>query len=82
MAEQTARKALELNHNSIRFDSYYGFSFYLINQIDSAMMGYLGQTTQTGWYNAASKIAKVSAVAAPDIQLVEGNRCADADIAT
>lgn len=30
-------------------------TFY--SQIDSVMMGFLGQITQTGWYNAASRIA-------------------------
>jgi len=28
----------------------------IYNQIDSVMMGYLGQITQTGWYNAAHRI--------------------------
>lgn len=28
----------------------------IYNQIDSVMMGYLGQITQTGWYNAAYRI--------------------------
>lgn len=32
------------------------------NQIDSVMMGYLGQMTQTGWYNAAYRIIAVSLV--------------------
>jgi O-antigen/teichoic acid export membrane protein len=30
----------------------------IYNQIDSTMMGYLGQITQTGWYNAAYRIVK------------------------
>ena len=30
------------------------------NQIDSVMMGYLGQITQTGWYNAAYRIIAVT----------------------
>jgi len=30
--------------------------------IDSVMMGYLGQITQTGWYNAASKVALFTTV--------------------
>lgn len=30
-----------------------GLSYVIYNQIDSVMMGYSGQITQTGWYNAA-----------------------------
>jgi len=30
------------------------------NYVDSTMMGYFGQITQTGWYNAALKIAQAS----------------------
>jgi len=32
------------------------------SQIDSVMMGYLGQVTQTGWYNAAYKIIGVTLI--------------------
>lgn len=32
--------------------------------VDSAMMGYFGEITQTGWYNAAGKIALATIVAA------------------
>ena len=34
------------------------------NYTDSTMMGYFGQITQTGWYNAALKIAQVSLIPA------------------
>jgi O-antigen/teichoic acid export membrane protein len=34
----------------------------IYNQIDSVMMGYLGQITQTGWYNAALKVVRVTLV--------------------
>ena len=34
------------------------------NYVDSTMMGYFGQITQTGWYNAALKIAQVSLIPA------------------
>lgn len=34
------------------------------NYIDSTMMGYFGQITQTGWYNAASKIVRVTLIPA------------------
>jgi O-antigen/teichoic acid export membrane protein len=33
-----------------------GFFSTIYSQIDSVMMGYLGQITQTGWYNAALRI--------------------------
>ena len=39
--------------------------FSVIHQyIDSAMMGYFGQITQTGWYNAASKLVRVTLIPA------------------
>ena len=34
------------------------------NYVDSIMLGYFGQITQTGWYNAALKIAQVSLIPA------------------
>lgn len=34
------------------------------NYVDSTMMGYFGQITQTGWYNAALRIAQISFVPA------------------
>lgn len=37
-----------------------GVSASIHNQIDSVMMGYLGQITQTGWYNAAYRIVAVT----------------------
>jgi len=37
------------------------FEGILVN-IDSTMMGYFGQITQTGWYNAAYKIVNVSLI--------------------
>jgi len=36
----------------------------IYNQIDSVMMGYWGQITQTGWYNAAYRIVNVTIVPA------------------
>lgn len=36
----------------------------IYNSIDSVMMGYLGQITQTGWYNAAHKIIGVTLIPA------------------
>lgn len=35
------------------------FSYIIYNQIDSVMMGSLGQITQTGWYNAAYRIIAI-----------------------
>jgi O-antigen/teichoic acid export membrane protein len=34
-------------------------SYIVYNRIDSVMMGYLGQITQTGWYNAALRIVAI-----------------------
>jgi O-antigen/teichoic acid export membrane protein len=39
-----------------------GFSYIIYNQIDSVMMGYLGQITQTGWYNAAYRIIVIPTI--------------------
>jgi len=36
----------------------------IYSQIDSVMMGHLGQITQTGWYNAAYKIVGVTVIPA------------------
>jgi len=41
----------------------------LYNQIDSAMMGFWGQLTQTGWYNASYKIIGASLIPANLIAL-------------
>jgi len=37
-----------------------GIIAIVYNQIDTFIMGYLGQMTQVGWYNAASKVTKVA----------------------
>jgi len=34
----------------------------IYNQIDSVMMGYWGQITETGWYNAADGLARVTLI--------------------
>ena len=36
--------------------------YYIHNHIDSVMMGYFGQITQTGWYNAAYGIAAAALI--------------------
>lgn len=36
--------------------------FQIYNHIDSVMMGYFGQITETGWYNAAFKITSVALI--------------------
>lgn len=35
------------------------FCYQIYNNIDSVMMGYFGQITQTGWYNAAFRITSI-----------------------
>lgn len=39
-----------------------GLTLAIFSQIDSVIMGYLGQMAENGWYNAASKITKLSLV--------------------
>jgi O-antigen/teichoic acid export membrane protein len=41
----------------------------IYNSIDSVMMGYLGQIAETGWYNAAYKIVRVTSIPAALISI-------------
>jgi len=44
--------------------AFIALSYVIYNQIDSVMMGYLGQITQTGWYNAAHRIIIIATIPA------------------
>lgn len=44
--------------------AFVGIFAAIYNQIDSVMMGYWKQITQTGWYNAASRIIGVAFISA------------------
>lgn len=39
-----------------------GSTLAIFSQIDSVIMGYLGQMAENGWYNAAAKITKLSLI--------------------
>lgn len=62
---------LDLSWNKAIWQKFLGFSWPLAltalfisiyNQIDSVMLGYLGQITETGWYNAAYKIINATII--------------------
>lgn len=64
---------LHLTFNRSVWKSYFAMSWPLAlagifgtiySQTDSVMMGYLGQITQTGWYNAAYKVIGVAMIPA------------------